>query len=57
MGQNAESPATVDLDSIKRNRSDLVDGVKLTEIKISDRPYWKTVVGEKLRFYECNYPY
>lgn len=50
MGQNAESPVTVNLNTIKRSRGDLVDGIKLTEIKISDRPYWKTVVGEKLRF-------
>lgn len=50
MGQSAESPAVVDLGKIRRTRSDLAGGVKLTEIRISDRPYWRTVVGEKLRF-------
>lgn len=50
MGQSVESPAVVDLGKIRRTRSDLAGGVKLTEIRISDRPYWRTVVGEKLRF-------
>ena len=33
MGQSAESPAVVDLGKIRRTRSDLAGGVKLTEIR------------------------
>ncbi len=49
MGQNADSPALVNLREIKRTQN-LADGIKLETIKILNQDYWKIRVGEKLRF-------
>ena len=50
MGQGIETPANVDLSNIKRTQANLVDGVKLKEIKVLENEMWKIKVGDKLKF-------
>lgn len=50
MGLRSESPEIVSFDEVKRKRKDLVEGIKISEIRIVDHKIWKIKVGEKLRF-------
>ena len=50
MGLHSESPETVSFDNVNRQRKDLVEGIKISEIRILNHDIWKIKVGEKLRF-------
>lgn len=50
MGQGIETPANVDLTTIKRTQNSLVNGVKLKGINVLENNMWKIKVGDKLRF-------
>lgn len=50
MGQGVETPAYVDLSTIKRTEPGLFNGVKLKSINILDNDMWRIKVGDKLRF-------
>lgn len=50
MGQGIETPANVDLTTIKRTQASLVNGVKLKGINVLESDMWKINVGDKLRF-------
>lgn len=49
MGQNVDSSAIVDL-TVPRRTQRLMDGLRLTEIKILNANSWKIKVGERIRF-------
>lgn len=51
MGQRAESPSCIDLNSLVGVRKEnVIEGIKLEKIEILEKDYWKIKVGEKLRF-------
>lgn len=50
MGLRSESPEIVSFENLKRQRKDLVDGIKISEIRILNHDIWKIKVGEKLQF-------
>lgn len=50
LGIRAESPAIIDFSTVKRERTDLVEGIKIKDIRIIDEEIWKIKVGHTLRF-------
>ena len=50
LGIRAESPAIMDFTTVKRERNDLIDGIKIKDIRIIDEEIWKIKVGHTLRF-------
>ena len=50
IGARSKSTSIIDLSIMKRTKNDLLDGIRLKEIRLLDRDSWKISVGEKLRF-------
>lgn len=50
LGRCSNSTAKLNFDGIKRERKDLVDGIKIKSIDIMDKDEWRIKVGDKLRF-------
>ena len=50
VGIRAESPAIIDFSTVMRERTDLIEGIKIKDIRIIDEELWKIKVGQTLRF-------